>query len=163
MEIRLYDKQDQAQIIELITNIQCNEFQIPITIKQQPDLLNIESFYQEKTGNFWVACIANKVIGTISLLDIGNQQAALRKLFVHKNYRSKQPNAAKQLLAVLLEWAKQQSMQEIFLGTSDKLMAAHRFYEKNGFAEVSQQNLPETFPVMEVDNKFYHYQVNGHL
>ncbi|MES1217848.1 MAG: GNAT family N-acetyltransferase, partial [Bacteroidota bacterium] len=38
-------------------------------------------------------------------------------------------------------------------------IAAQRFYEKNGFKEIRKQELPETFPVMEVDIKFYRFSV----
>ena len=44
---------------------------------------------------------------------------------------------------------------EIYLGTTEKFLAAHRFYEKNGFAEVRRDELPSAFPVMAVDSKFY--------
>jgi N-acetylglutamate synthase-like GNAT family acetyltransferase len=46
-------------------------------------------------------------------------------------------------------------VKEIYLGTTDKFRAAHRFYEKNGFNEIAEYNLPGNFPVMEVDTKFY--------
>jgi hypothetical protein len=45
----------------------------------------------------------------------------------------------------------------IYLGTTAEFIAAHKFYEKNGFTEVPKANLPETFPVMAVDTKFYMY------
>jgi hypothetical protein len=38
-------------------------------------------------GNFWVALYEGKVVGNISLLDIGNQQVALRKMFVEKEFQ----------------------------------------------------------------------------
>jgi predicted N-acetyltransferase YhbS len=41
------------------------------------------------------------------------------------------------------------------LGTTAKFLAAHRFYEKNGFREIAQTELPASFPVMTVDTKFY--------
>lgn len=36
-----------------------------------------------------------------------------------------------------------------------EVLAAHRFYEKNGFRELARSELPERFPVMAVDSKFY--------
>ena len=46
-------------------------------------------------------------------------------------------------------------IREIYLGTTPKFLAAHRFYEKNGFAEIGKESLPEAFPIMSVDTKFY--------
>lgn len=34
-------------------------------------------------------------------------------------------------------------------------MHFHRFYEKNGFTEIDVAQLPENFPIMQVDKKFY--------
>jgi hypothetical protein len=46
-------------------------------------------------------------------------------------------------------------VRELYLGTTAKYLAAHRFYEKNGFREIARTALPESFPVMAVDTKFY--------
>jgi hypothetical protein len=51
-------------------------------------------------------------------------------------------------------------MREIYLGTTAKFLAAHRFYEKNGFEELLQSELPARFPLMSVDTKFYRYAVS---
>ena len=45
--------------------------------------------------------------------------------------------------------------REILLGTTEKFIAAYKFYEKNGFIEVAKASLPPEFPVMAVDVKFY--------
>lgn len=42
------------QLVELILTIQQKEFNIPVTIQDQPDLIKIESFYQASGGNFGV-------------------------------------------------------------------------------------------------------------
>jgi hypothetical protein len=39
--------------------------------------------------------------------------------------------------------------------TTAKFVAAHRFYEKSGFAAIPKTDLPAAFPVMSVDTKFY--------
>ncbi|HEX4852371.1 MAG TPA: GNAT family N-acetyltransferase, partial [Puia sp.] len=142
-------------VCELILSIQKNEFGVPITLQEQPDLNNIPNFYQKNNGNFWVALADNRVIGTISLLDIGNGQGALRKMFVHANYRGSQFGIGKRLLDKLVEWVQQKKFKEILLGTTEKFIAAQRFYEKNNFNEIEKDNLPATFPLMAVDVKFY--------
>jgi hypothetical protein len=47
----------------------------------------------------------------------------------------------------------------VFLGTTPFFRAAHRFYEKHGFSQIPKQRLPSSFPIMEVDTKFYHLRV----
>lgn len=140
---------------ELILHIQRNEYGIPITLEDQPDLLEIEAFYQAGKGNFWTALHEGEVIGTIALLDIGQDRAALRKMFVKKEFRGGQYAVSKRLLDKAFMWAVQQGLAEVWLGTTPEFKAAHRFYEKNGFAEVTAAMLPPGFPIMEVDKKFY--------
>lgn len=145
----------KQQVIDLILDIQTKEFEIPITLNEQPDLQHIPSFYQKNNGNFWVVIEGEKVIGTIALIDIGNAQCALRKMFVMKEYRGKHKAISQKLLDTVFNWCKSKKIREIYLGTVSILHAAQRFYEKNGFKEISKNELPKNFPLMEVDTKFY--------
>ncbi len=149
----------QNQVIELILTVQQKEFNIPITAKDQPDLGDIPGFYQKGVGNFWIAVNNGRVVGTLSLKDIGNCQAALRKMFVHPDFRGPAFGTAKALWEGALVWARIQGISEIFLGTTEKFLAAHRFYEKNGFVPIKKERLPSRFPLMPVDTKFYTYPV----
>jgi len=158
--LKKYSNEYQTQIVDLILQIQQNEFQIPITKEDQPDLFDIEGFYQNGSGNFWVAVFEDTVIGTIALLDIGNGNVALRKMFVEPNFRGKLFNVSSQLLHHAIEWAAGKSVKEIYLGTTLQFVAAHKFYEKNGFVSIREDELPVGFPIMKVDKKFYKYEVN---
>lgn len=155
IEIKMFQEIFEKDIGNMIVDIQRNEFGIPITLKDQPDLNDILNYYQVNNGNFWVASYENSVIGTIALLDIGNQKGALRKMFVKREYRGKNYKVGQQLLETLLMWAKDKKFNEILLGTTEKFVAAQRFYEKNGFVEIKKENLPPEFPIMSVDIKFY--------
>ena len=46
-------------------------------------------------------------------------------------------------------------MIEIFLGTTAKFLAAHRFYEKNEFIEIMKSELPVALPTLSLYIKFY--------
>ena len=139
----------------LIVGIQRDEFQIPITLDDQPDLRDIPAFYQQGAGNFWVAVSKNEVVGTVALLDLGNHQAALRKMFVHASYRGPGHGVSARLLDTLLEWSRTRGVKHIYLGTTEKFLAAHRFYERNAFRRVVPDELPANFPKMAVDSRFY--------
>jgi N-acetylglutamate synthase-like GNAT family acetyltransferase len=158
--IRPFVPQDAQAIAEVILPIQRSEFDIPITLDAQPDLLDVPGFYQQGAGNFWVAEVDHSVVGTIGLLDIGSKQAALRKMFVAAPYRGKEHGVAQRLLLTLLAWSASRSLRTVYLGTTDLFLAAHRFYEKNGFKEIERDLLPDRFPIMSVDTKFYALTVN---
>lgn len=155
IEIKAFSREYGEGVVSLILPIQQAEFGIPITLQDQPDLLDIPGFYQKGHGNFWVALSQDEVAGTISLLDIGNGQGALRKMFVKAAYRGKAHGVAQRLLDTLLEWCGRHGIREVFLGTTAKYLAAHRFYEKNGFCEISKAGLPAAFPLISVDTRFY--------
>ena len=155
MVIETYQEKYKAEIAQLILNIQQNEFNVPVTISDQPDLLDIENFYFRKDGNFWVAVENERVIGTIALIDMGNRQSALRKMFVHKDYRGKEKGIGQLLLNTLIGWCRQKDINEVYLGTVEQLHAAKRVYMKNGFVKVDKATLPETFPLMPVDTEFF--------
>jgi len=160
MEIAVYSKKYEQPVIDLILDIQQNEFGVPVTIADQPDLLNVENFYCRNNGNFWIATEHDQLVGTIALIDIGEHQSALRKMFVHKDYRGKDKAIGQRLLDYVTDWCKAKGIDEIYLGTFDKLIAAQRFYLKNGFVEIAAEALPENFPRMQVDNMFFKCRIS---
>jgi N-acetylglutamate synthase-like GNAT family acetyltransferase len=161
IEVVSYCEQYRDAVVDVILPIQQSEFGIPITLAAQPDLLDISGFYQKKDGNFWVALHGPDVVGTVALLDIGNGQGALRKMFVKTAYRGREPGVAHRLLDVLLQWCARRELLELYLGTTTKFLAAHRFYEKHGFFEIHKSQLPGAFPIMSVDTKFYKLVLGG--
>jgi GNAT superfamily N-acetyltransferase len=80
-------------------------------------------------------------------------------MFVHRGFRGREIGTATRLLSTLLTWSRDRGFREIFLGTTPKVLAAHRFYEKNGFCEIAESDLPAGFPIMAVDKKFYRRSV----
>lgn len=139
----------------LIVSIQRDEFGFDIDLARQPDLSEIPAFYQYGTGNFWVALDGDKVVGTIALKDIGERFVALRKMFVAADYRGTEWSVATKLLDTAVSWTRQHAVLSIFLGTTEKFRAAHRFYEKHGFALIDKTALPSNFLFMPVDTRFY--------
>jgi GNAT superfamily N-acetyltransferase len=150
---------DAAGFCALVLPIQQTEFGIKITLEDQPDLQDPARFFQHGSGNIWLAKSGAEIVGSIGLLDIGNGQTVLRKMFVKDGYRGAQWGVAASLLATLIAHCRQQRVQQIFLGTTSAYLAAHRFYEKNGFAEILPSQLPAVFPRVAVDSKFYCFQV----
>ena len=154
--IRCFQQQDQSAVIDLILSIQQQEFGVQISAEDQPDLLEIPAFYQQGNGQFWVAEVADLLVGTLALVDIGNQQVALRKMFVDAAYRGHPQRVAERLLQSAVQWCVSKQVSDIYLGTISVYQAAMRFYAKHGFERIDKQQLPEGFPVIAVDNVFFH-------
>lgn len=153
--IQPYGDEHQQGVIDLILPIQQNEFGVQVTIKDQPDLLIIPDFYQKNKGNFWVAISNNELVGSIGLIDIGHQSAAIRKMFVRADFRGKEIGLGQALLEKATKWCIENGITAIYLGTVEQLKAAQRFYVKNNFHKIAVEALPSYFPRMKVDTHFY--------
>jgi putative acetyltransferase len=156
IKIKEYQPQFQKGITDLITYIQQIEFRVPVKLEDQPDLLDIANFYQQRNGNFWCAINEkDEVVGTIALIDVGESFGTIRKMFVKAEHRGKDKGIAALLFQNLEKEAIQNQMTALYLGTFHKLKASHRFYEKNGFEPITADFLPKPFPRMQVDDTFY--------
>lgn len=158
--IRAFQPGDEQGVIDLILPIQRGEFGLAITAADQPDLRTVPAFYQTGRGAFLVAESGNRIVGTIGMKDIGEGNGgagngALRKMFVAADHRGSGSGLAGRLLHAVLDLARENGLHRIFLGTTDRFLAAHRFYEKHGFTPVPPADLPQSFPRMNVDTRFY--------
>lgn len=155
LTIASYVPGDEDAIIDLIVPIQAEEFGVAITATDQPDLRDIPGFYLRGAGGFWIARDGDRVVGTISIKDIGDGTAALRKMFVAPGYRGEPHRTGQVLLDALLTHARTVGLRRILLGTTEAFKAAHRFYERNGFVPIAKGDLPPAFPLMPLDTRFY--------
>jgi len=154
LEINLVNNTYSKEIIDLVLNIQQKEFNVPITIEDQPDLMQIEDFYFANGGSFWGAFIDGELVGTIALIKFDKKAAAIRKMFVKKEFRGKEYGIAQKLLETLITYCQKNRIDEVYLGTVSILEAALRFYERNHFIRIEKEQLPSKFPLMTADNVF---------
>ncbi|MBE8724340.1 GNAT family N-acetyltransferase [Flavobacterium hungaricum] len=159
MKIQPIQNQYENEIIDLILNIQQKEFNVPVTLEDQPDLLNITNFYFEPGGIFLGAFIEEQLVGTIALVKFNQEAGAIRKMFVKKEFRGKEFGIAQKLLEQLIHFSTENGIQNLYLGTVTILKAALRFYEKNGFVTIEKETLPTDFPLMKPDNVFCHLKL----
>lgn len=157
--IQPFKPQHQSEVVELIERIQVGEFKIPIEEGQRKELQSISKAFQKDKGNYWVALLNERVIGTIAVIDIGHQAFELRDVFLDKDYRGALRGFAKKLLDTVLEWAKEHDVRTIYLGTTLAFRAAHRFYEKHGFREIARKDMPPYCQPMDCDEKFYQFDL----
>ncbi|MDP1835019.1 MAG: GNAT family N-acetyltransferase [Chlamydiales bacterium] len=157
--IQRFEPKYQPEVIELVQRIQVGEFDIPIEDGQHQELESIPESFQKGKGNYWIALFNERVIGTIAVLDIGHRAFELRDVFLDQEYRGTVSEFAKQLLGQVLTWSKSHDVNTIYLGTTLKFKAAHRFYEKHGFKELTREEMPAYCKPMDCDEKFYYLKV----
>ena len=166
--IQLLSNKYGKKAADLILPIQRIEFGVPITLEDQPDLLNIDEYYLKPGGGFWGAIENDELIGTIAMLNVGHHTGVIRKMFVKKEFRGKTQGKtqgktsgiAQKLIETLIDYSREKGITDLYLGTVDKMKAAHRFYERNGFKKIDETDLPTYFPRMALDNTFYHLTID---
>ena len=158
--IQILSNDHSQHAVGLILPIQQVEFGVPITIQDQPDLIDIDAYYTQPGGGFWGAFQHGELIGTIALINVGHATGVIRKMFVKKEFRGKTLGVAQKLLESLLEYSRTKELTDLYLGSVDPMKAAHRFYERNGFEKIPSEELPSYFPRMALDTIFFHLSQN---
>ncbi|MGX7204923.1 GNAT family N-acetyltransferase [Enterococcus pingfangensis] len=149
-----FEEKYTQEVVELILSIQRDEFQIDLTVEDQPDLLKIKEEYIETGGNFWIALSDDQVIGTIALVKLENHCGAIKKMFVTKDFRGAK-QIGKKLLDTLVAYCENQGYEYLYLGTVEVLKAAQKFYQKNGFERIKKSEMPKDYHLMAVDTVFF--------
>ncbi|OTO65413.1 MULTISPECIES: GNAT family N-acetyltransferase [unclassified Enterococcus] len=149
-----FEEKYTQEIVDLIIPIQREEFNIQLTVEDQPDLLTIQEEYINMGGNFWVALFDDKVIGTIALVRLENHCGAIKKMFVRKDFRGEK-QIGRKLLDTLVNYCKEQGYERLYLGTVEVLKAAQKFYKKNGFELIDKTEMPKDYHLMDVDTVFF--------
>ncbi len=137
MEIIEYDERYKYEIIDLILHIQNDEAKIDLSLQEQPDLMDINSYYCLGGGEFWIAVNEGSVIGTIGLIKRENDYGILKKFFVNADYRNQKVGL--KLYNTLLEYSEKIGIKYLLLDTPSVAEASHRFYEKAGFKRVNSE------------------------
>jgi putative acetyltransferase len=95
-------------------------------------LKDVEKHYFEKGGYFGVLLDENKkVVATAGLLNLGENSAELRKMYLLSNHRGK--GLGKFMLTALIEKARDLGFKRIELETASVLIEAINLYKKFGF------------------------------
>ena len=145
-----------SAVADLVLPIQQLEFGVPITLEMQPDIRDIDGVFNKDRSGLWGAFADGQLVGTIGLLDIGGADGVIRKMFVHAAFRGKQWGVAQSLMDTLVQHCRDTGIKDIWLGTIHTMGAAARFYERNGMEKILKAELPASFPLMAVDDTFYH-------
>ena len=153
MTIETYRDEYKNAVIALILDIQNNEAKINLPLSQQPDLLDINRYYKQSGGEFWVATRSGEVIGTMGLMIKENNCAIMKKFFVKKEYRSQKIGLS--LYKELITFVENKGIRHIILDTPSVAKASHRFYEKSGFRKITAAELPIPYTYPDRDSVLY--------
>ncbi|SOE23671.1 N-acetylglutamate synthase, GNAT family [Spirosomataceae bacterium TFI 002] len=142
--------EDHQPGIDEMMSLIANEFVVSIFSPQSKTIKDVSLLPGNK---YWVALFESKVIGTVGFSTIQNKCIVLKRLFVDKAFRGKGVSEA--LLETVINYATNNKISAIYLGTMNQFKAAQKFYTNHGFQEITQDELPIDFPIYPVDKLFY--------
>ena len=129
MEILEYINEYKENVNTLMHNILVDEYGFQ---ELSDEILNAQNEeYNMGNNRLWLAMENGEIIGTTGLIEVSENHAILKKVYVEESHRGK--GIAQQLLNQCLEYAKEIGYDYIYLITYDRLDRAKAFYSKNGF------------------------------
>ncbi len=145
----------RQQIVHMIEKIQVDEFAIPITPDINASIFKAEeNFSYNNRCHFWYATDeTGLIVGSLGLKKIKDGCGEVKKFFVHKHYRGK--GIAHKLMKKMVQAAKKNKFEYLYLGTVPLLKVAQNFYTKAGFERISKKDLPTEFEVCPLDSVFF--------
>ena len=158
LSIRDFNPADVNGVNALIRGIQQAEFGMVAADYPQPELYEIEKFYQ-RNGGFWVAEVDNVLAGTVAVLNLGDFTAKLGRLFVLPHYRGQPLQVAKALLQRVVNWSQQKGIKKICLETVVEPCAAQAFWLRHGFEEIEQAQMPSVYPLSKYPSRYFVFEV----
>ena len=154
--IRLFQKTDADAVSALVLGIQNDEFNLGLSICDQADLTDIDSYYLRSNGTFLVAeNDRSDIVGTIGLLRLRADLGVMKKFFVAAPYRGKTHGIAQALYNTLLKFARSEGIHEIVLDTPSAATRSHGFYRSVGFVQIARNDLPLKYDFPERDTLFF--------
>ena len=140
--IRSWEKRDRAVVREIIDQI-LTEYGLTFDPKDADrDVVEVEQFYQETGGEFWVVEQEEKIVGTAGYYPIsrGNKAVEIRKMYLLPIVRGQ--GLGTYLLRELERAIAAQGYEEIWLETATVLKEAVRLYENNGYQPATGVETP---------------------
>jgi putative acetyltransferase len=131
--IRSWRPKDRQRVIEVVASV-LTEY----GLNWEPELADrdvceIEAYYWQNFGEFWVVESGQDLVGTAAYYPItrGNQAVEIRKMYLLPNARGQ--GLGRHLLTRLEQTIHQQGYREIWIETASVLEAAVALYESSGY------------------------------
>jgi peptidyl-dipeptidase Dcp len=107
--------------------------------------------YNPERERLWICEHNNKIIGSLLLMDRGNDTAQLRYYILEPEYRG--IGLGRKLMDLFMELLKEKNYRQCYLWTTDELKTAASLYIKYGF-ELSEEKETNDFGKLVTEQRY---------
>ena len=136
MIIKTFLKSQTDEVKDLVLSV-LNEQGFEFDPNKDFDLDDIDRYYLQSGGVFYVALVDGKIIGTSAVRRIDDERCEIKRIYVRKKFRGR--GFGKDLFLKSLEFAGR-NYSIALLKTDAKLTDAIQLYLKNGFSVVKEED-----------------------
>ncbi len=131
IELRPFTSEDSHQVRDLVESV-LTEFGFGLGRHSDDwDVENVAGFYVPPASAFLVLETDGEIVGTVGVKHRSDTEAELRRMYLKPDLRG--GGHGKRMLLAVLEFARSQGHERIFLQTAEKFENAIRLYEHFGF------------------------------
>lgn len=143
-----------AELVDLINYCQNTEAHLDIRMAEQDDIFQVDQYYRQSGGEFWVALDEGHIVGSIALLPVSKSTAVLKKFFTYPKYRGRPVHLGSDLYAKFIEIARN-NFERVVLDTPEAEHRSHSFYERQGFVQIPFEELNVHYEFPNRASRFY--------
>ncbi len=129
--IRRYRPEDRPDAVRIIKSIY-DAYNFLMDFEEfDRDLADIEGYYQDSGGEFWVAESGGTIDGVIGVLPREGETCELKRLYVSMSRWGRGLGGT--LIGTVITWAEDHGYRRIILWSDVLFERAHNLYLKHGF------------------------------
>lgn len=129
--IRRYRPEDSPAAVRIIKSIY-DAYNFLMDFEEfDRDLADIEGYYRDSGGEFWVAESGGIIEGVIGVVPREGETCELKRLYVSMSHWGKGLGGT--LIATVITWAEDHGYRRIILWSDVLFERAHNLYLKHGF------------------------------
>ena len=134
MIIKTFSRPQTDEVKELVLSV-LNEQGFEFDPNKDFDLDNIDKYYLQSGGVFYVGLVDSAIIGTSAVRKIDDKKCEIKRIYVRKEFRGRR--FGKKLFLKAMEFAAR-NYSVVTLKTDARLTDAIALYLKNGFSVVKE-------------------------
>jgi putative acetyltransferase len=150
--VRRYRPEDRPAVVSVIRSVYDDYNYTTDFERFDRDLADIQSFYQDAGGEFWVLDTGGSIAGVIGVVPVNGETCELRRLYVESGSRGR--GFGSTLIQTVIAWGRDKGYPRIVLWSDVLFDAARHLYTKHGFNATERTRVVDPMNPTSVERFF---------